>query len=112
VPQRIERNALTASDVENAAACFDGRLARQHVRAYDVLDEREIPRLLAVTKNDRRTVGESERDELRDDRRVLRLGILTRAKHVEIPERNGLEPVTRVERTHVAFARKLRNRVR
>ena len=83
---------LAARDVEHLARGAR-RGAGQQVRLDGVVDVAEVARLLAVAVDGRRAPLQRRRDEVRDDRRVLRLRILARAEDVEVAQRHRLEAV-------------------
>ena len=81
------------------------RLGRQQIGLDHVVDEAEIPRLLAVAEDHRLPLGERRRDEARNHGRVLRAGILPRPEDVEVAEHHRLDP-ERCGRTSGGTARR------
>src|ERR1017187_6154640 len=81
-----ERDAAAAGDVEGLTECLFRCFTGEQVGVDDILDMGEIARLAAITKDGRRFVAQNGRDESRDDRRILRLWMLTRAEDVEVAE--------------------------
>jgi hypothetical protein len=70
-PILVPLTAAAAGDIERLTQRFLRRPAREHVGFDNVLDVREITRLLAVTVNRRRLAAQNRGDEPRDDCRVL-----------------------------------------
>ncbi len=62
------------------------RLAGEQVGLHDVVDVGEVARLRAVAVHLERLPAQPPLDEARDDRRVLRLRVLTRAEDVEVAQ--------------------------
>ena len=107
----VERMSRAAGDVEDLAA--GGRLLhRQHVGRHDVVDVREVARLLAGPVDGRRPALAHREDESRDDCAVLRPRVLVAAEDVEVAQGHGLEPVHRREHAAVLLGGELRDCVR
>ena len=90
--QQVER--LAAGDVDRAAD-RSRRVGGQQVAVDDVVDVREVARLLAVAEDRRPPAGQHFGDELRDHGRVLALRILPRAEDVEVADRHRFQAVGR-----------------
>src|SRR4051812_33824837 len=85
-PEAVYRDSVAAADVEHLTAGFRRCGARQHVCADHVGYEGEIARLFPVTVDSGRLVCHRRDDELRDNRGVLRCGILARPEDIEVPK--------------------------
>ena len=119
--QLAERSCSTSSSVDAAppamlytwpAHAAAGRGRGGEVRGDDVGDVGEVARLEPVAVHDRVAAVEQRVDEERDHRRVGRVGALPRAVHVEVAQRDRLEPVELGEDAAVLLGRELRHRVR
>src|ERR687891_1305812 len=112
VRELVDRRGRTRGDVEYPPAhvlCVPG----DQVRRDDVVDVREVTRLLPVVEDRHRLAGGDRRDEERDDRRVLRAGILARSEDVEVAQDDRLERVVHArEADAVALGGELRDPVR
>jgi len=97
VDEFVNRDAAAGADVERFASYV--ALGGEDIRLNGVVDEREVTGLLAVTVDDGALPVEHQRDELRDDRGVVAVGVLTRAEDVEVAERGRVDvvEVTRLE---------------
>ena len=84
----------------------------EQVPLHDVVDVREVARLLAVAVDLERLALERQLEEARDDRRVLRLRVLARPEDVEVAQAHRLEAVEPREDAAVVLRRELRDRVR
>jgi len=91
VDEFVNRNAAAAANVERFASHVT--LRSQNVRLDGVVDEREVTGLLAATVDDGVFAVEHQRDELRDGRGVVAVGVLTRAENVEVAERGRVDVV-------------------
>ena len=98
--------------VHPARARARGRGRGGEVGGDDVGDEGEVARLEAVAVHRRRASGEQRVDEQRDHRRVRRVRALSRAVHVEVPQRDRLESVQLAEHAAVVLGGELGDRVR
>src|SRR5882724_1974202 len=105
-----EAHAISAADVEDLAR-RGRRVAGEPVGLHDVVDVGEVARLRAVAVHLERLTAQPPLDEARDDRRILRLRILTRAEDVEVAQADRLDVVEASPDRGVLFAGRLRHRV-
>src|SRR5436305_5850238 len=90
--QLVERDPLAAGDVVDTTADAIG-FEGCDVRVDDVVDVREVARLLAVAEDHGRLAMTIGPDEPWDHRRVFGLRILPRTEDVEVAKRHGLKAV-------------------
>src|SRR5213075_2201657 len=108
LPQFANRGGPAAADVEHAAGDALGRrVTSEQVRVHHVGDKRKVARLRAITEDHRRFAAQRGGDEERYYGTVLRVEILARSEHVEIAQRDRLQPVRAPECLAVGFARQL-----
>ena len=93
----VSASALTVSEPPVATfrtvPAASGRVGREQVRRDDVLDVGEVARLLAVAVDGDGPALGDRADEPRHDRRILRGRVLAAPEDVEVPQRDGLDPV-------------------
>ena len=108
--ERVERDAGAGGHVDDAAAGTGGLTGAQHA-VDDVGDVREVAALLAIAVDRWRPVLEERHGEQRNDAGVGRRRILPRTEDVEVPDRDGLEPVERREHLQVLLPHHLLQRI-
>jgi hypothetical protein len=84
--------SLPASDVEHMSGGIGGARGQQ-IGVYDVGDVGKVARLAPVAVDGGGLVPQHGRDEQRDDRRVLRGGVLPGAKDVKVAQAHRLQAV-------------------
>src|SRR5258707_1484246 len=108
----VQGDAAPAGDVDDLAGHLSGRLRRQEVGRDRVVDEAEVPGLLAVAEHGDGLPGEGCVDELRNGGGVRSLGTLAGPANVEITKMHRLDAVERREDGEVPLAGELGHRVR
>ncbi len=81
--QAIYRNFRASPNVEDAGSIA---LGSQDVGFHYIFDEGKISCLLAIAKNDGRFVFRSAAYEIRNDSRILRIGVLPWTIDIEISQ--------------------------
>ena len=96
------QNSKSFLKVDAAAGCnvkdstrnlLTGRFAGEKVRTDGVVYIREIAALFAVTKDRGLLASQHLNDELRQNSRIRRRGILARPEDIEVPQRDGLQSI-------------------
>ena len=106
----IERDLFATSNIHSKANGIR-RCRREQVGLHDVSDVGEIACLLSIAKDDRPALLKERGQKAGNHRRILRVGILTRAEDIEIAQRDGLNAVNRRKHPAQQLARELLNRV-
>src|SRR5947209_4963194 len=91
---RIERDLFATSNIHSKANGIR-RARREQIGLHDVSDVGEIACLLSIAKDDRPVLLKERGQKAGYHRRVVRVGVLTRAEDIEIPQRDGLNAVNR-----------------
>src|SRR5580658_201250 len=93
VQELIEGRALPARYVDHLPLELARGCGGQQVGAYRIVDVTKVPRLLAVTEDDRACLRQGRGDEIRDDGGILTLRILSRPEDVEVAQAQRLKTV-------------------
>src|SRR5712692_677044 len=101
----VQRYPFSTTDIEDFTCCVLST-HRKEVRLNHAIHVCEIPRLFSVTVNDNRSPGSQPMDKLWNHGGVLRMRVLTRTKHIEIPEANGLQAKKLIIELAVMFSHK------
>src|ERR1700730_19401175 len=109
--QRIVERVTPARSKIKGAAGEAWRLAGLQIRRHQMVDKREIARLLSVSKNGRLAAIAHGGYKQRKYAGVRRTGILARPKDVEIAESDEIESVGAVKYAAVEFADEFGNAV-
>ena len=97
VGQLVDRRRATRGDVDDRRPRTPAASAASRFAVDDVVDVREVARLLAVAVDGHRLAVRDRADEARHDGGVLRHRVLARAEDVEVAERDDLHPVHAAE---------------
>ena len=95
---------LVAGNVEDFPAHPRGP-HRQEIAVHHIINVGKIPGLSSVPMDLGPLSLEETMDKDRDHGGVTGLGILAGSKDIEIPQRNGLEPVERIKETAIMLPR-------
>src|SRR5438445_2730399 len=107
----IERIAPSRAEIKGPSA-DPRRLTSLQIRRHYVLDEGKIARLFPVTKNQRLAAIAHGRYKPREHPGVRRARVLTRSKHVEIPQSYEIQAISAVKDAAIQLANQLGNAIR
>src|SRR5579871_6132607 len=107
----FHRDLFAASDIEDLSGNTGG-LACQTIGFHHVGDIGKVARLRSIPIEYRLSLLLQGRDKARNNRRILRIGILARAEHIEVAQADGLQVISMRKSATVLFSCQLTDRIR